>query len=278
MHADSAKASAARVLDVIRLTPAHFRIDIESEHVSAASIPGQFVMVRPLPAVTDPLLGRPLAVLGRDTAASSFSLLFTPAGRGTRILAEAAPGDTVHVNGPLGTGFDFSAFDEIALIGGGTGIAPLYFLAAEARAAGKTVHLVLGARTCDSLPFTGSFSPDERFHCATDDGSRGFHGSAVDAFFHLVADRIASNRRPVGLFAAGPVPMMKALVSATREMGISLQVSLEARMACGIGVCRGCVIPARTPHPLYGHLTRAVCADGPVFDASVIDWERLPDV
>jgi len=270
-----AEARRVKVVKLTQPTRYHYRLDLEARVIAERSVPGQFVMVRPLPDATDPLLGRPLAVLDTDAKAGTFALLFMVTGRGTDILSKVKAGDEVFVNGPLGKGFDFSEFGEIAAVGGGTGVAPLYFLAKEARNAGKKVHLVLGARSAELLPRLLTLQPEETLHCATDDGSFGFKGTAVDAFRQRVEDHVLSMGKGTGIFTAGPIPMMKALAAMAKKMKAPLQASLESRMGCGIGVCRGCVIPALTPHPLYGFKQRAVCYDGPVFDAAEIDWDSL---
>jgi dihydroorotate dehydrogenase electron transfer subunit len=275
MSNSMAEARRVKVVRLTRPTRYHYRLDLEAPVIAERAVPGQFVMVRPLPDTTDPLLGRPLAVLDTDVKAGTFALLFMISGRGTSILTKVKPGDEVYVNGPLGKGFSHDRFDEIAAVGGGTGVAPLYFLVKEAKAAGKKVHLVLGARSAELLPRLEILQPSETLHCATDDGSFGFKGTAVDAFRQCVEDHVLAMGRGTGVFTAGPIPMMKALAAMAKKMKAPLQASLESRMGCGIGVCRGCVIPALTPHPLYGFKQRAVCYDGPVFDAAEIDWDSL---
>jgi len=257
------------------LGPSYFRMDIESPPIAQNCRPGQFVMVRPLPDTTDPLLGRPLAIFDTRPDAGVFSLLFTVAGRGTAMLSEIKSGDTVAVNGPLGNWFNFDSFDQIAAIGGGTGFAPLHFLVLAAREKGKKAFLIVGARTDDLLPDIEMLHDKEGAFCATDDGSFGKRGTAVDAFMECVQNRLVILDKSTGCFTAGPLPMMKALHAQTSKLNLSLYVSMEARMACGIGVCRGCIIPAAKEHPEYGFMHRAVCKDGPIFKSSDIAWDKL---
>jgi dihydroorotate dehydrogenase electron transfer subunit len=107
---------------------------------------------------------------------------------------------------------------------------------------------------------------------ASDDGSCGFSGTSVACLADLLDGAPGGEGH---VFGAGPVPMLRGLVELARERGLDCQVSLEARMACGVGVCRGCVVNAVEPHPKTGLRRRAVCKDGPVFDADELDWERL---
>jgi dihydroorotate dehydrogenase electron transfer subunit len=162
------------------------------------------------------------------------------------------------VLGPLGKGFDLAGITRRALlIAGGIGIVPLVALAESAIRNGVVVTLAAGFRSADRVFPASLLSPEVEYLVATDDGTRGFSGFVTELARPLVpwADQI---------FACGPTPMLKATarLGARREM---VQLSLEERMACGMGVCLGCVVPTR-------HGLRRVCRDGPVFRLSDLDW------
>lgn len=230
------------------------------------SAPGQFVMLSPGPRGgvprSDPLLPRPMAVYRTRADGETFDVLYKVVGRGTRLLADAVPGDAVGVVGPLGRGFAAPASDEHALlVGGGTGTASL--LEQAARAPRATV--LLGARTGDDLIGVAEFRAlDVALELATEDGSVGHHGLVTE----LLAKALSAASGAV-VYACGPTPMMRAAAALAREHGAPCHVSLENPMACGFGVCLGCAAP------LAAGGFALVCRDGPVFDADAVDWENL---
>lgn len=247
--------------------------------------PGQFVMVGAgaeagVPRY-DPLLPRPMAVyrepgagLGENT---QFELLYRLAGRGTQLLAEAEPGDEVTLVGPLGRGFPIlSSTGPALLVGGGTGIASLYELAKALLEAGRSVAVLLGARSGSDLMGVAEFealaaeSPD-RFEMifATEDGSRGTEGFVTVPLAERLAGATAGGEAENEVFACGPTPMMRAAAELAEDRGIRCYVSLENPMACGFGVCLGCAAPRRE-----GGFS-LVCRQGPVFESTEINWEGL---
>ena len=254
--------------------PGHYLITLEAPEVAALSRPGQFCMLRPQPESTDPLLGRPLAVFDADTSRGRVSFLYLPVGRGTRLLARKKPAEEVYLNGPLGRAFTPPGKAAAVGVAGGTGVAGVRFLLATARRAGLPAFLFLGARTARLLLPPEHLSFDGECVLATDDGSLGEKGTVLDA----LGRRLREGTLPAGAryYVAGPLPMMRQAARLAAGRGLWMEVSLEARMGCGLGACRGCMVPARTPHRLYGFMQRAVCQDGPVFSPEEIDWERLP--
>jgi dihydroorotate dehydrogenase electron transfer subunit len=229
-----------------------------------ASAPGQFAMLSPgpLPAAPrfDPLLPRPMAVFRREGAA--LEILYKVSGRGTALLAAARPGDAVRVVGPLGRGFPLPAAGERALlVGGGTGIASLFDLAARARREAEVVVL-LGARSAAELMALEEFRAlGVELRLASDDGSAGRRGLVTE----LLEEALAEG--PARVYACGPTPMMRR---AAALAGDACVLSLENRMACGYGVCLGCAVPRREA----GYAL--VCRDGPVFAAGELRLEGLP--
>jgi dihydroorotate dehydrogenase electron transfer subunit len=238
------------------------------------SIPGQFLMIGAgaesgVPR-TDPLLPRPMAVyreLGADSA-GEIELLYQVVGRGTTLLSEMVTGQSVGVVGPLGRGFPVEAGEGIAiLVGGGTGIASLYELAAALIRCGRPVLVILGARDASGLLARSDFEAlDAELLCTTEDGSEGIRGRVTTP----LAERLADASVGATVFAVGPTPMMRACATLASEHAAACFVSLENPMACGFGVCLGCAAPRSE-----GGFS-LVCRAGPVFEAREIDWEGLP--
>ncbi len=240
------------------------------------SRPGQFAMLSPgalsLVWRSDPLLARPMAIYRERSsgAAAEIEILFKVHGRGTQLLAEAGEGDTLALVGPLGRGFAPALPGETAiLVGGGTGIASLYMLAAELARAGR-VQVLFGARSARDLMGVADFEalPVE-IGIATEDGSLGARGLVTALLERELASR-AGDPAPLHVYACGPTPMMRRCAELCAERGVACSVSLENPMACGFGVCLGCAAP------LAGGGFALVCRDGPVFDAARVDWAGLP--
>ena len=226
-----------------------FVLAFTAPEVAAAALPGQFVnlLLRP-----GPLLRRPFSVY--RAVDERVEVLLKAVGTGTAQLLSLDAGDTVSMLGPLGRGFRLDpAWGSVALLSGGLGAAPFPITAAAARSAGLRVAWVHGARTAADL--CSEWEGDEVVW-ATDDGSRGFHGSAVAAV-------------PGGagaVLACGPNPMLAAVA----ESWPDAQVAVETYMGCGTGVCLGCAVPK-----VSGGYDRA-CQDGPVYRAADVDWRALP--
>jgi len=242
--------------------------------------PGQFAMLsagaQQAARRTDPLLPRPMAVYRAEDAAdrSDVEILYKCAGRGTALLAEALPGQRVAIVGPLGRAFPPPRSRErVIVVAGGTGIASIYELAARLVGA-HPVEILFGARTASDLMALEDFEALKvPLRVATEDGSAGVRGLVTDLLEAALedsmgdADASGSGRR---LYVCGPTAMMRrcAEIAALRE--VPCVAALENAMACGFGVCLGCAAPLREG----GYAL--VCRDGPAFDASSIDWERLP--
>lgn len=256
----------AEVVRQEQLAPEIFRLTLQAPEIAGNARPGQFVMVRTSPCY-DPLLRRPLSI-HQTIAGKQVQLLYKVVGKGTRMLAAMPPGERVRLTGPLGRGFDVAERAAVCMVGGGMGIAPLYFLARELLRASKIPKCVilLGARTVAELgPLPRDFMDigATEIHIATDDGSLGHHGFVADLLpLHLDHDYNWT------VCTCGPHPMMKAVVGECRNHGWECQVSLETMMACGISACLGCAVPQADLSGPYLH----VCKDGPVFNADEVAW------
>lgn len=224
--------------------------------------PGQFVMVRGDWGFS-PFLPRPFSLALVE--GSELTLLVKSVGEGSRRLAAVQRGDTLTLHGPLGTSFRRPERGErLLLVGGGVGIAPLLFLARVARpSTGGGLAAIYGGRTRRDLPMAAELAAAaENVTFVTEDGSAGEKGLASDAMRALLArprfDRVV---------ACGPWPMMAAAARLAAEKKVPCEVSLEAMMACGYGICLGCAVPTVEGGYLYA------CSDGPVVDAGRVVWE-----
>ncbi len=248
-----------RILISTHLGADLYRLMVEVPDIAAAAQPGQFVHIR-VGRSTVPLLRRPLsihAVNGR-----SIELLYKVVGEGTRLLPEMEEGDQMDLIGPLGRGFVIEEVDGYLLVGGGVGIAPLFYLSQVLRARGVSVTVLYGASTAEALVRCEELeSMGVNVSVTTDDGSVGRRGLVTDLLEDWLADRGDRDREHLRICASGPVGMLRRISDLIIPLGIPLEISVEERMACGVGACLGCAIPARAG----GYLQ--VCTDGPVFDA-----------
>ncbi len=229
------------------------------EHLQSAT-PGQFVMAYASEGWGDwdPLLGRALSIHRLRTGAEGpeFSLLFDVVGRGTDWLARRREGDRVRCVGPLGRGFEpRERVQRMLLVGGGIGSAPLIWLADTLVAQGREVTMVLGGRSAPQIFPRELLPPEVELVVTTEDGSLGETGRVTAPFQRLLSwcDQA---------FACGPDPMFEALHRVAAESGLNKPVQglLEARMACGLGICYSCAV-----FPRKGG-QRLVCHDGPMFE------------
>lgn len=216
------------------------------------SAPGQFVNIA-IPGFT---LRRPISVC--DIEGEILTLVYDVVGHGTEALSEMKPGIRLDILPALGNGFDISKCGERpVLLGGGVGCPPIYSLAKNMLAADILPTVVLGFNSDDRMIMIEQFENlDIPFHVATVDGSYGTKGFVTD-----VIEREALN--PDYFYACGPLPMLRALCTG---LDIPGQVSLEARMACGFGICMCCVIETKKG-------PKGVCKAGPVFDKEDLIWK-----
>lgn len=219
--------------------------------------PGQFVHIKcSMPG--EELLRHPFGVAAVDTAQGTLDIIYRVVGRFTNMLSMLTPADRLSILGPLGHGFDLSA-GRVLLVGGGTGLAPLLFLASCLKSS-KT-EVLMGGRTESELFWQDLFRPfAQHIFITTDDGSLGTRGTVMALLPSLLAqgyDRV---------YVCGPSPMMKAVAYECEAHNIACQVSLERYMACGMGACLSCTCQGREKR-------LKVCTDGPVFwSKEVAEW------
>jgi len=265
------KLHTGEVLSNRELAEGHYLMSIALPAAFAAAAPGQFVMVR----VKDrafPFLGRPLGVYVQEKGGgeSRIEILYRVAGRGTGVFALLKKGDRVEILGPLGQGFrPVRGRDRIVLIAGGIGIAPLAPLVRRLHAklpARATLDVYYGARRADLLLGLGGIRKAcSAIRIATDNGSKGFRGPVTDLF---AGDLEQYPPERTVIYACGPHAMLKKISELLARHPIPCQVSVEERMACGVGACLGCVIEAKDTGKPY----KRVCKEGPVFDLNEIVW------
>jgi dihydroorotate dehydrogenase electron transfer subunit len=249
--------------------PDHFHLSVRLPFSFATPLPGQFVMIRESPATREPLLARPLSVFGfkRYEDHGVLELLIRVCGKGTTLLSRMKPGEELAVLGPLGRGFTLpSGIRQALFIAGGVGVAPLAYLLRSgllAAEAGNELrnNFYLGARSAELLTGLERLRDFCELGICTDDGSRGYHGP-VTAMLERDIDRYDAGETVI--YACGPIPMIRALMTLLGNHPIPCQVSLEERMACGLGACLGCALTVRGATGKREY--RRVCKDGPVFD------------
>jgi dihydroorotate dehydrogenase electron transfer subunit len=249
----------ASVIANRQVMPGVFHLKLKAPPIAALARPGQFAMLGCGP---DVLLRRPLSFHDANSATGEVAFLYAVVGRGTRWLSQLKPGDSVDILGPLGNGFTIQPDSKnILIIAGGMGVAPLCFLTRQAQGRGHSVTLLLGAAAAANLCPSELLPSAATCLTATEDGSAGVKGLITNCLPQYIdkADQV---------FACGPLPMYHTLAKEPSLRGKPVQVSLEVRMACGLGVCYGCSIKTKDG-------MKKVCRDGPVFNMKEVAWEEL---
>ena len=255
-------APGHEVMSNTRLSADVHRLVVRAPRVAAARQPGQFVIVRLGPGAER----IPLTIAESDPAAGSIVLVIQAVGKSTSDLVALAPGDRIHdIVGPLGRPSDLVAEGTAVCVAGGVGAAVMFPIARRLAELGVEVITVLGARTSESVLFEEEFASFAELVVCTDDGSAGRAGVVTDALRDLLATR------PVDVvYAAGPVPMMRAVAAVTRPLGVRTIVSLNPIMVDGTGMCGGCRVTV-------DGTMRFACVDGPEFDGHGVDFDELSD-
>ena len=233
-------------------------LTFSSGRIAESVAPGQFINIRTENGI-EPLLRRPFSIY--STEDNLVQIIFNVVGKGTAALMKKRAGETINVLGPLGRPFRFDdrTFDTAVLLGGGLGVAPLPLASRELHKRGKRVLTLLGARSASML--VDRHLTD--VHVATDDGSRGYHGTVVDLAAQTLPPGSEHNTK---IFSCGPTPMLRALQSYVLKSGIPCEASLEGAMGCGFGICQGCPVELVDPARKYA----LMCKEGPVFDLRTI--------
>lgn len=219
--------------------------------------PGQFVNIST--GDKSMLLRRPISI--SEVKKDSIVIIYKVVGKGTEILASKKAGDILDILGPLGNGFPIIKNDKVVLVGGGIGVPPLVEAAKKLKENGCEVNVVIGARTKELVILEDELKKYGTLYVATDDGSYGMKGNVIDCIEQNHIDFTT-------LYACGPNVMLKFLDR--KYYGIKKgYLSFEQRMACGVGICYGCILKPKENKEAF----LRVCKDGPVFELGVVNYD-----
>ncbi len=256
----------AELLKSEQLKPDIFKFSVKAPEITKTAKPGNFIEIRVNNDI-EPFLRRPISIYNIDKENGILEFIFQIKGKGTKILAEKKQGELIDIIGPLGYGtFKYNSYKNLAIIGGGIGVFPLYELAKCARTEGKQVYTYLGFRNKELVVLENEFKKvSNNLIITTDDGSYSEKGFAIDFIKKDIEEEKIDS-----IYACGPLPMLRAVQKLAIEKGLPCQISLEERMACGLGVCLGCAVKtskSTKEEPQYWH----VCKAGPVFQAKDVE-------
>jgi dihydroorotate dehydrogenase electron transfer subunit len=235
-----------------------FDMTLKAEDLPEISA-GQFIML--YVGKGEHILPRPISICDVFEEDKAIRIVYQAVGKGTEIFSKAEPGDVLKAILPIGNGFDIKNGDNFALVGGGIGIPPLLYTAKMIKKVNPSAEITafLGFRNNDTYLTADFENAGVNVKISTDDGSVGFKGNAVqnmgDSVFPIV-------------YSCGPKPMLKAVAAYAENHGVLAQLSMEERMACGVGACVGCVVKMKD-----GSYKKA-CVDGPVFDGLEVDFNE----
>lgn len=279
------------ILENKRVQGEYFKLTLEIPGDAPVPVPGQFYTIRCSDG-TDPLLRRPLSmhrIMG-GKGSLQLEILYRVIGKGTQWISHREKGQKMDTLGPLGNGFIIDPNEkDVALVAGGIGIAPLYAVGDQVRRAnpGARISIVHGVRNRTENFYEEACRGLGEVFVATDDGSHGFKGTAVELLAHLVSENRISGS--ASFFGCGPRAMLRALARISEAPPLSVQVTLEENMGCGFGACLSCALPLRAervrkdpqwPKSFLQHdeegkiLYSLVCKDGPVYDIKEVDWDE----
>lgn len=256
------KKENARVISQEMLAPDIYSMWLQTEAASEAK-PGQFIFVYTNDG--SKLLPRPISICEIDKAAGRLRIVYRVTGKdtGTEQFSKMSAGDTVPVIGPLGNGFPYEKAEgkKVFLMGGGIGVPPILELAKQMKCEKK--QILAGYRDAQTF-LREEFEQNGALYISTEDGSVGTKGNVMDAIREngLTADMI---------FACGPTPMLRAIKTYAEENGIECYISLEERMACGIGACLACVCKSKEKDHHSNVNNKRICKDGPVFLSTEVE-------
>ena len=241
----------AKVVSQETLATDVYSLVLEAPEIASQAIAGQFVSVYTHDG--SKMLPRPISLCGIDREAGTLRLVYRVVGFGTKEFSQLKAGDTVDILGPLGNGF-MKSDKKAILIGGGIGIPPMLQLAKELDCE-KSV--VLGYR--DEI-----FEPYAQVYMSSEDGQHGVKGNVIDAIKEYGVDGAV-------IYACGPTPMLRGIKAYAMENGIECQISMEEKMACGVGACLACVCKTKEIDEHSQVHNRRICKDGPVFYAEEVE-------
>lgn len=240
-----------------------YDLTIQTKEIAAHAKAGQFISLYTDDAAK--LLPRPISLCGIDREKGTLRLVYRVTGEktGTEEFSKLKAGDRIRVLGPLGNGFQIQEGRKAFLIGGGIGVPPMLQLAKDMRKEGAEFQIIMGYRDAATFLYD-EFKEQGECFAATEDGSVGTKGNVLNAIQEnqLEADVI---------YACGPKPMLRALKQYALEKGMECYVSMEERMACGIGACLACVCNSTEKDGHSNVKNKRICKEGPVFDAKEVE-------
>lgn len=246
----------AKVVSQEALTDDICSMWIQADEIAKAAKPGQFISV--YTKDKSKVLPRPISLCEVDKEQGRLRIVYRVVGAGTREFSAYQAGDDIEIMGPLGNGFPLKE-KKAFLIGGGIGIPPMLELAKNLNC---EKQMVLGYR--DVLFLNKEFEQYGKVYVATEDGSAGTKGNVIDA---IKANGLEADV----IYACGPTPMLRALKAYAAENGIECWLSLEEKMACGVGACLACVCRSKEMDDHSQVHNKRICKDGPVFRADEIE-------
>lgn len=245
------------ITSMVKVTDGIYSMWIKDKDLACNAKPGQFVSLYCKEG--SQLLPRPISICEIDRENETLRLVYRVVGKGTKEFSKMNVGDTIRVMGPLGNGFTLEGKKAI-LIGGGIGIPPMLELA---KSLDCEVQVVLGYRNND-LFLKDEFTSYGKVIVSTEDGSVGTKGNVIDAI------REKDVQGDI-IFACGPTPMLRGVKAYAQEKGLKAQLSLEEKMACGIGACLACVCQSKEVDSHTHVKNKRICKDGPVFYAEEVE-------
>lgn len=246
----------AKVRSQEKLASDIYSLVLYAPEIARMAKPGQFVSLYSSNGAN--LLPRPISICEFDTEEGTVRLVYRVVGKGTEEFSSLTEGDKIDVMGPLGNGFTLKDKKAI-LIGGGIGIPPMVELAKWLNC---EKNIVLGFR--DETFLLEDLEPSGEVYIASEDGQHGVKGNVLDAIreYEIEGDII---------YACGPTPMLRAIKEYAIANGIEAQISMEEKMACGIGACLACVCKSKDVDHHTHVNNKRICKDGPVFDAREVE-------
>jgi dihydroorotate dehydrogenase electron transfer subunit len=262
-----------KILSRKEVVPNIYLMRLKAPEIAQDALPGQFIHIK-CSKDNYPLLRRPFSIHRIDKEKGEIFILFQIVGEGTKLLAQRAVGDDLDIMGPIGNGFNiYPESRKIMIVGGGMGVAPLLALCEESMRQGKEVRVLIGALKKELVIGEESFKIlGAKVDIATDDGSYQYKGLVTDLLEGTIKEGWLADQ----IFACGLKLMLRKINEIALKVNIDYQVSLEERMACGIGACLGCVCKIKTKDKKEGKVKyefKRVCVDGPVFKASEVVWD-----
>lgn len=255
----------ATVVKQQELVEGIYDLTLQTKDIAAAAKAGQFVSVYS----NDPskLLPRPISLCGIDKEKRQIRLVYrvTGEGTGTEEFSKLKEGDSVKILGPLGNGFTVEEGKTAFLIGGGIGVPPMLQLAKDINASGDVpkMQIIMGYRDENTF-LLDEFKEQAESFVSSDNGAVGTKGTVVDAIK-------ANNLKADVIYACGPTPMLRALRDYADENGMTCYISMEERMACGIGACLACVCKTKEKDHHSNVNNKRICKEGPVFNAKEVE-------